>query len=124
MDDDEIIENLYGETLESTQEVRTVKTTMRTLYDHEVLDCMRRAKAEEDDPQVREFLNKRWQIAYSLKQIDHYSLEDEDVTDKFQRVISMPSIVVDVLYMRFQQLCLDEFKMIELLGESGGTQDQ
>lgn len=116
--DIEAFSAIFGDCFSEVKVVRDIPLQLRTLYDHEMLDVLRKS-AESTEFIVKDFLSKRWSLAYAIQNINDTDFTKIPVDDKYQMLIDMPTIVFEQLYNAYVEVCTKEAELAGLLGESG-----
>lgn len=115
MEDEETLLSIFGPAFEEPCTVRNVPLILRTLYDAEMLECLKRA-GEYTDPIIHDWILKRWHLAYSIQYVNNEPFK-QFPSERFEELKTLPELVVGALYEEYQKVWIKEAKLLKLLGE-------
>lgn len=126
-----ILGSVFGEAHQTTKELKGIPIVLRTLYDSEVNDALRRSLAHPSiEYQIHDI--KRWKLAYSLISVNEtefpsdaeecYKLITGDPKDPENK--GWPNYFVEQVFTLFNEVCDEEDELVQELKKPSGTDEE
>jgi|SRR6185312_10362955 len=112
----------FGYPYQVVRDLKGVPVELRTLYDFEEADALRRSQ-EHKTIEEQAFHLKRWRLAYSLVMVNETELAPT-IQEKYELILSWLSYIVEQLYELLIEIAIEEEELEEIIKKSTGTVTQ
>lgn len=105
-----IFEASFGQPYTATKDLNGVPVQLRTLFDYEIFDCIKRANKHPEFNE-RDFDQNRWKLAYSLIAVNERILP-EALEEKYKIICNWLNIYVALLITTYDELVQEEIELV------------